>query len=502
MTSLIKTISTNFQHLWADIQQASKVASWIDEFLAEKFPQTAPICMASARLGTVAVMGAGTEVEKIVERLSAESRAVLIEEPKIELPSPNPNLTPVYEEIVRRATPKERKALETKLSSLPKIEETIKSLLSALEKGDWDDEIFKNKDFSYYALEAVRRGQLSQNDYGTVQIFWEITQMHPDASSRKKVPIFHPDGTVNEEAKTLILKTLKHDITDKNQPCLLSPHQIDQLFKKIKELPKVQQQIWVVPHVNEPIIEGIFTPILAELGWFDMMVAPMGVMQAFLDTAFGENAVKINPVHGLSTWKDIRQSHLDGKRDYAIHSPLIELPENADGKKARWFYFGKHDFYHALLVSSVPMVYRKFFVECYDIIQRLLKTADPDKGSGIIDMEVIHFFDNFSFKKESPEDVFWVQLADLINATAVKEQFYKLFKEPNFTFPTPEQLSQITVEAESEKMFYVNQLVSHLPPLPEIQEGARAIYQKVKDNQYSYPFDQLKILEALASISK
>lgn len=416
-----------------------------------------------------------TEEERIVFNRFGTSKAQLIKEAKIALfmeKSPHLNLTPAYEEIVRRSSPKERKALETKLYSLPKPEENIHNLLKALEKGDWDAAIFQNEEFPYYALEAVRRGQLSPHDYATVLTFWEMIQLHPDPSTRKTIPIFNPDGTVNEIAKAHIIKTLVYNKKATDKPCALSSDQIDQLFKKIKKLPPSQQHIWTVPQINEPIIKAISVPILAEINPDGMLVAPVGMMQAFLDVAFGDNAVKLNPVHGISSWNDLRQNHFKGERDYAIHFPGIELPEDADDRKARWFYFGKHDFYHAVLISSIPKAYRKCYVECYDIIQRSYPTVDPDKGSTFIDMEALNFIENFASKKESAQNVFWIELIESIQQSALNEsvQEHRQKKRP---------LASIA-ELHRKEIIYATLIASHLSPIPEIQNGPRALFQSMK----------------------
>ncbi len=115
----------------------------------------------------------------------------------------------VYQEITRRATPKERKLLEATLASLPEKDQHIQELLIALEKADWNDPIFKNPLYPHYALEAVRQGKLSQDDYATVMIFWEMLQLHK-AEEITTVPLFNEDGTANEEAKELIKETLIH----------------------------------------------------------------------------------------------------------------------------------------------------------------------------------------------------------------------------------------------------------------------------------------------------
>jgi len=297
----------------------------------------------------------------------------------------------VYEEIVRRGTPEERKKVEDTLASLPDKERNICELLTALQKGDWNAAIFNNAQYPLYALEAVRQGKLFPNDYATVVIFWEMHQLHK-AEEITTVPLFNPDGTANEEAKDLIKQTLTYRKNAALNP-LLSNDKINTLFDKMRALHPLQQQLWIVPHIHEPIINAISLKTLAEIGEEDMMVAPMGLMQTFLEVAFGEDAVKLIPVHGLSSWKDLRQNLLEGKREYALRSPLIFLPDKADAHYARDFYFGKHDFYHALLISAVLTALRKYFVATYDSIQR--KYNDPNKGCGFIDMETIILMNHF-----------------------------------------------------------------------------------------------------------
>jgi hypothetical protein len=335
----------------------------------------------------------------------------------------------VYQEITRRATPEERKQLEATLASLPEKDQHIQELLIALEKADWNAPIFKNP---HYALEAVRQGKLSQDDYATVMIFWEMRQLHK-AEEITTVLLFNEDGTANEEAKELIKETLIHRKMP-NTKLFLDDKQLDLLFEKMKALPRLQQQIWIVPHIHEPIIDAIPLKTLAEVSDEDMMVAPMGLMQVFLDVAFGKDSVKLNPVHGLSSWKDLRQNHLDGKRDYALRCPKIALPDKADAHYARDFYFGKHDFYHALLLCSIPKKIRQYFIAIYDSIQST--TKDPNRGCGFIDLETIVFMNYFisAISESSLDDILRQQFEETALFSARVEKVNEAVeKNPNWT---------------------------------------------------------------------
>ncbi|HUD01789.1 MAG TPA: hypothetical protein VMR37_05645, partial [Rhabdochlamydiaceae bacterium] len=346
--------------------------------------------------------------------------------------------SPAYTEIIRRADPNEITFVQAGLNNLPYAEEKIQKLLTALENGNWD-EVSQIPDFPEYALEAVRRGLLPQKEFAAVMIYWEMTQMQPDEKSRRTISIFNSDGSVNEEARNLLLEIVAPPhppYPHMPNKFHLSPEKIKAFFDKIKELPKCQQTFWIVPDTREPIpaifygyLTSFTLPLFAQVGKNQMMVTPLGIRQAYLDVAFGKNAVQMNPVAGLSSWEDMLAGLLNKNqpiRDYAYHFSGINLPDYADRIRARWFCWGVHDFYHALLISCVPLILLPCFIECYTIIQKSLATRNLDKGASFIDLEAAYIAEK---EGKSLNELFWPQFADLLVACA-RTELYKE-KYPN-----------------------------------------------------------------------
>ena len=336
-----------------------------------------------------------------------------------------PDDSSTYKEMTRRLSVEEKSALEEKLKTLPKKEEHILALIQALESQNWDASILHNADYPYYALEALKRGNdLSPTQFATLQLFWQGTQSYGHHAMRT-IFLFNPDGSINQEARSLIRETLHlvgvhyqlielvdgislmelaktvrddNDLLEKvkeyldkiNTTYLLSEGQIDLLFEKLRALPKSEQQFFIVPDK-----EGKYLPILEDqllgrstthtitqeinfatgLNVFSrlegpaVMIPSFGLMQAYLEVRNGQDAVQMNPVLGLSSLGDLRQNALEGKRDFALHHPAASLPNTADNFSAPGVDFEKHDFYHAQLSSSIPPFYKRLFIQCADMIE-------------------------------------------------------------------------------------------------------------------------------------
>ncbi len=310
------------------------------------------------------------------------------------------HLSPAYEEIVCRIKPEERANIENRLKTLPDKEKNIQALLKA--NGNWDAPIYSNPAFPDYNLEAVRLGLLPPADFATIQTYWEVLQAHQHPSGRKAYSIFNADGTVNEEAKKLMLKTFVCEES------FMNDEQMEQFYKEMRKLPKLQHTFWIVDNWKVGANDTLYRVMNAFSRVDDarMMVSSLGIFTAFLKVKFGDDAVEPVPVIGLSPWEEIRQHHLENKRVLALHFPGVELLDEADGQYAPWYFFQKHDRYHLFMASCIALWLKKIFVKCYDLTGH----------TPFVDMDIIQF----KIPRDEKYDLnfrFWYQVAQFCYST-------------------------------------------------------------------------------------
>lgn len=75
-----------------------------------------------------------------------------------------------FNEVLRRLN--NRKEIEKRLENLPDKDAKIKHLVEIKELYGCSD-IWKDKDFPYYVLEALRQKKISQQQFGSFMLFWE-----------------------------------------------------------------------------------------------------------------------------------------------------------------------------------------------------------------------------------------------------------------------------------------------------------------------------------------
>lgn len=341
-----------------------------------------------------------------------------------------------YFEVTRRI--KNLDQLEKILDSLPDKELEINQLIEKLNSQNWD---FKNKDYPYYFLLALRENRISSHQFGTIMRYYSTTVYHKKEEIQI-LSLFNADGTKNPLAYQYIKQTLKlhHSglITDfacvKNEEPLMSDDEFDLLFEKMKDLPPSEQQIFIIPDIykesplSNPSITlavrnntaiNIFNRFEIEYSQ-KRMIPSIGLLQTFVKVLYPDSYVQVNPVIGLSSLDDIRQNGLDATRDVAVSFPWVSLPNSADRYKSPYEYdFSGHDDYHVIITSAIPHECKKQTIRISDIIQKYMKDHSLESNSSLkeframfIDMELFLF--RREFRKENNADklediprVFW-----------------------------------------------------------------------------------------------
>lgn len=330
-----------------------------------------------------------------------------------------------FKELIRRVTLEERINIDKKLALIADNKDVkIQMLHEALESQNWDHEIFQDENYPYYALEAVgleegNKHKLSRGQFATLMSYWKTSQDH----QARSMALFNTNGSINEEARKIIKETLR--LIVKEPIYFLTDEQIEQLFKEMAQLPRSEQQFFIIPSSKPKVVTA--KAVIRELGinifseftekdHDKCMIASFGLMQAFLKVKFGQDAVEMQPVIGLSSIDDIRANGLNGQRDFAVHFPEVFLPGIADDVQALGFEFSYHDFYHAFVASSAPKKFPPLYIQIADIVQTFKNQSNKASENKIqkmyeqfIDMDITTFRHELR-NDSSLNDLFWEYL--------------------------------------------------------------------------------------------
>ena len=364
------------------------------------------------------------------------------------LKAPAPQNAHAFNEFVRRITPDEKKKLDEKLAKIidsSSFRNDVNALKVALQTQNWDAPVFHNKDYPYLALAALHEGAITPETMATILIFYSA---QTETDNIKTVPLFIL-GKINEEAKKLIIETWPED--NKTEEHILP------FFEKMRQADPTQQQFFLIPYdqdkefadknENQTTITGLLHGDL-DFNVFGLcsnnrhMQASPGMMQAFLDVCYGDRAVKINPVIGLSSENDIHDNGLFDKRDMGLLFPGTLFPLVADNRLAQGFRFWYHDFYHACAASLIPAPFRHLYIQFADLL--LTHQGDPKVSmnedfrpfwNGFVDMEMTKFQpdDSSTLIYTDPQELasaFWNDAADRLACTETSRKviFPKIYQ--------------------------------------------------------------------------
>ncbi|HUD01717.1 MAG TPA: hypothetical protein VMR37_05285, partial [Rhabdochlamydiaceae bacterium] len=79
-------------------------------------------------------------------------------------------------------------------------------------------------------------------------------------------------------------------------------------------------------------------------------------------------------------------------------------------------------------------------------------------------------------RRESPEDIFWVQLAKFIEDAAAIEVQSKVTKSGQ------KNILELYRKEKEHQQIYVLQIAAYLSSIPEIQKGGHGVYERIKNN--------------------
>lgn len=283
-------------------------------------------------------------------------------------------------------------------------EKQVTSLLESMDTLDFqnakENSILLHPDLPYVTMAALKRRYLNlehgQKQVATILNFWSALKYHASPTDLKTMNLFDSDGKPNQDSVHLIKRTLV-GIPDPYPPfSFLDGKKFDDFMNKMKLLPPSEQRFLFVPNLqpcySRQLPDTISMAIMEQTTIFvfnranhkDHRIIPsVGMMQAFLDTEFGQEAVRITPKIYLSTQKQIRECGVIDTRDMMMSFPDENgdnrCPSAADGYLAPWYDFSYHDFYHAIVTSAVGSFFRKKAIEMSDFVERLPNEYDAEQ---------------------------------------------------------------------------------------------------------------------------
>lgn len=349
-----------------------------------------------------------------------------------------------YDEMIARLKSDEKALLIDKVEKLPAKEENILRLCFALNNNTthFSDEIFTNFNISYYALEAFRLGRIDEFQFGTIQLFWSIGQYHQDYDLMSVHSLFSKDGKYNSNILDLLFESLAIKRSNRH---FLTKLQFIEFIEEMKNFPYSERCFFLVPDLQISSKPRTVSQELKKLKmtvfnrFGKMRIIPtVSMMQAFLNVKFGKQAMRINPVLGLSTLKQLRRYN---KRDMAFPFPGVWLPENADNFPAPWYDITYHDFYHIFTASSSSRFGRKLMIKIAEISLEILgNQIDRNSPAGetlrafctvASDMEMGYQFSNaLNCISEPPEKTILKEICMLAYKAFVNTRY------KNFDFDT------------------------------------------------------------------
>jgi len=339
---------------------------------------------------------------------------------------------------LRHQDPSVLKGLKSALQSVEDLEGKVLELSDALREGNFSAPIFDNtEEYPLVALKAVSDKKITDHQFGTLMQWYAAKKEDPE------VKVYTVEGNDEMLQKTLVMGYLKEFVDGNAQewnegyyPSLLSNEKWPKFIEELDKLPDSEKKFFLVkaPEMKSKGIRSDASELSyithrisydADKNFFSytqvdgewMRIVPsFGMVQTFFNVRFGEDAIRLQPVIGLSEFDDI-QTHLRNNcRDTAVHFPGIELIDEADGRYAPWTCFTHHDFYHAHLASGIQKDIRCLLL---DIADKITKHEDIDTNFSqkcrekLIDMEayiLANIKDDPDIDPKKPSLVFWEYL--------------------------------------------------------------------------------------------
>ena len=338
-----------------------------------------------------------------------------------------------------------------------------------------NDSILLNPKLPYIALEALRKGFLDplhgQKQAATLLNFWAALQYHQGPTDLLIRSVF--------EEEELLRASFEHSNNPTLKPFLHDEDKFDLFLDKMRALPRSEQYFLdavkiqgddPLPIISEKNNGNFFKATISQatkatgINVFnrlenDVQIIPsVGMMQAFLEAQYGEDAVEIKPRVYHSTFQHIYDTRLNDTCDMMMPSPDAEgknrCPSTADGYPAPWYTFPGHDFYHSIQTSAIGKIYRRAGALASNTIRAYAKTAPSQDQKGLdqiadrlVDMDFPpfqHFFEKPPTHTQA--STFWISMSQQFSLQKMKFKIHEALKARGVT--PPHEADLISDESE------------------------------------------------------
>ena len=241
---------------------------------------------------------------------------------------------------------------------------------------------FTSDEFPYVNLRAFRDGIIDVNEFSTlasVQGIFKESSGQIESFEMMYKALFDKNGEPNKEAWEAIEETLQKSNDERYTKF---KYEVKDTIKKmqieLKTARPLEAGFWHYD-MTEPGRKITVADAVRCLGSWALsgyanqeMIPSITMIQAHLDSAFGEEAHRINPVIGSSSIDDIRLGGINCHRDFAIPFPCVPLPKSADGFPAPTIAsFQRHDKYHLERVSLLINADKDLYIAMGDALKEL-----------------------------------------------------------------------------------------------------------------------------------
>lgn len=351
--------------------------------------------------------------------------------------------------------------------------EQLDNIAHMIKQGCYE-QIATTKNFPIHALLALKHAKINGMEFSTSQIFYNI-YTHPHNRKYVKIISIFKNGQITQQANVMINATMKltsasHLAFLKRDPVKNAGkiaklnNQLDKLdwtseernkfFAILKNLPISEHFFLLIPdhdlyckktltiRINFEMNFNVFSRLI--VGGKPMIMIPSkGMMQAYLEATRGKQAPRLISRFGLSPWKGLWEGMQakEKSRDFFVSfQPLAYLnPGLVDNHLAPLHSaeIEKHDgLYHGIRFADVP-------AKITDLCAALAKVLWPSLSDAIsqityveklkrlyaqrcIDMDYLEF-DRHKQDDKSHEDLFWINIKNLIVYVAIQQcgEYYK-----------------------------------------------------------------------------
>lgn len=322
-----------------------------------------------------------------------------------------------YEEVTANLSHEQLKELDDKLSTIPlgyPLEVAYGVLTGELETLA----LFKDPEFPYYALKALKIGKIDACAFTTSILFYNAS-FYAAKTNTPIVKISLFDGLSPSTTAWDMVRTSSEDPRDSYE-FTLPPSRTQHFFDLCRNLPPLEQQFLLVPEekpgertLGLRLKEVNFRALIFYKGC--RVIASKGMMQAYLQAQGPSAAPRMITRLGLSEPAALGAQSLRNERDFCLNT-LFPV-DSADGfpVDVRYNDVENHDFYHASVFRTIPEYDRVRLNAAACLFSKIAdQTLHLSKDEQRASDAATHLFDMehkaYALKTISRDEAFWLSI--------------------------------------------------------------------------------------------